>query len=112
MALVILFKKIIGVALHPREGVDAPSITSVNKIPPDIRGLKKYFTLRNPRWIGHHAKEVNRRREGVEMEAPTPSKRNSGQKFDDDTGVTFNGTPALSVTSLISSEEPAHEGRH
>ena len=40
------------------------------------------------------------------MEAPTPSKRNPGRKFDDDAGFTFNGTPTLSVTVLISAEEP------
>ena len=40
------------------------------------------------------------------MEAPTPSKRSSGRKFDDDAGSAFTGTPDLSVTVLISAEEP------
>ena len=93
VALVVLFEQIIDFILHPREGVDAPLITSIDKIPPNIRGLKTYFTLRNPCWIDQHAEGVNRRREGIKPEAPTPSKRNSGQKINDDASFAFNGTP-------------------
>ena len=34
--LVVLFKHIVGFILHPREGADAPPITSVDEILPDI----------------------------------------------------------------------------
>ena len=41
VALIVLFKQITGFVLHPREGVDAPLLTAVDKIPPDIQGLEK-----------------------------------------------------------------------
>ena len=109
MALVVLYEQIAGFTLHPREGVVAPSINSMNNIFPDIRGLGKYFTLRNPRWIDQHAKDVTRRRGGVETEAPKPSKRNSCCTFDNDAGFAFNGTPILSVIVLLSAEEPTED---
>ena len=86
VALVVFFGQSIGFVFHPREGVDAPPITLVDEIPPNIRGLEKYFTLRNPRWTDQHSKGVNRRREGVETKAPTPSKRNSGSNVNNDAG--------------------------
>ena len=43
------------------------------------------------------------------MEAPTPSKRNSGRKFDDYAGVTFSSITALSVTVPTSEVEPMKE---
>ena len=49
---------------------------------------------------------MNRRREGVETEAPLPSKRNSGQRINNDAGLAFNGIPTLFVTILVAVEEP------
>jgi hypothetical protein len=44
----ILFNQIEGFTLHPREGVGLSCITPIDDMSPDIQGLKKYFTLRNP----------------------------------------------------------------
>jgi hypothetical protein len=49
VALSVLFEQIAGFILHPREGADHLPITSVEKIPLDIKGLEKFRILRNPR---------------------------------------------------------------
>ena len=49
VALSMLFDQIDGFTMHPRDGSTLLPITSMVKIPPDIKMLEKYFALRNPR---------------------------------------------------------------
>ena len=67
----ILFEQIYGFTLHPREGCTDPPITSMDHIPPDTRGLKKYFILGNPRYIEKHTEGVRRKADAIEVEPPT-----------------------------------------
>ena len=89
VSLNILFDQVDGFTFHPREGYNLSPITSMNDIPPDIRGLEKYFTLRNPCWIEHHSEGVRRKPEGIEVEPPKPKKTSSGLNFDDNADVAF-----------------------
>ena len=57
----ILFDQIIGFILYSREGFNLLPVTSMDDMSPEIRGLKTYFTLRNPRWIEQHDKGVRRK---------------------------------------------------
>ena len=66
--------------------------------PPEIRGLKKYTTLRNPCLVEQHGKGRKRKAEGIEVEPPKPKKKSSGLKFDDDTDFNVQGTSSLAVT--------------
>jgi hypothetical protein len=98
MTLNILYEQIDGFTLYSIDTCNIPPITSLAGIPPAIRGLEKYFSLKTPCWIKQHGKGVRRKTEGVEVEPPKPKKNSSGLKFDDDTDFNVQGTSSLAVT--------------
>ena len=101
----ICFDQIEGFTLHLREGINLWPVALLDNLPPDIWGPKKYFTLRNPRWIEQANKGVRRKAEGIEVERPKPKKKSSGSKFNDDADYSRSGTPSLNATLLISVKE-------
>ena len=109
VAFSVLHDQINGFKVHPRDGSNLPPITSMDDIPPGIKQLEKYFTLRNPRWIDQYNESVKRKTAGIEVEPPKPKKKSLTSKFDDDVGYTFSGNPSLTVTLRISADEHLKE---
>lgn len=79
VVLNIIFDQIYEFALRVGDACDLPPNTSMAGIPPEIKGLKKYFGLRNSCWIEQHGKGVKKKVDRVEVESPKPKRVLSSQ---------------------------------